>query len=96
MYDQYDYSYNTPQAPKEPEEKKKRGGFLKKALLSITLGLIFGLFAGTGFYAVNTIFDMLKGGENTAVLETQENAVTEPSNTDGMDNNLTNPLTTES
>ena len=96
MYDQYDYSYNTPQAPKEPEEKKKRGGFLKKALLSITLGLIFGLFAGTGFYAVNTIFDMLKGGENTAVLEIQENAVTEPSNTDGMDNNLTNPLTTES
>ncbi len=96
MYDQYDYSYNTPPAPKEPEEKKKRGGFLKKALLSLSLGLIFGLFAGTGFYAVNTVFNMLKGEENAAVLEAQEKAVTEPSNIEEPNNNITNALTTES
>lgn len=32
--------------------EKKKGGFFKKALLSICLGLLFGVFAGAGFYAV--------------------------------------------
>lgn len=31
---------------------KKKGGFLQKMMLSICLGLCFGLFAGVGFYAV--------------------------------------------
>lgn len=39
---------------------------------------------------------MLKGEENAAVLEAQEKAVTEPSNTEEPNNNITNALTTES
>ncbi len=37
----------------------KAGSFFKKALLSISLGLFFGLFAGIGFYAVQQATGML-------------------------------------
>lgn len=45
------------------KEKKKSGGFFKKALVSISLGILFGLFAGAGFFAVQRVGDMLMPGE---------------------------------
>lgn len=43
-----------PAAPqgKKPREKKPGGGVFRKVILSVSLGLCFGLFAGLGFYAV--------------------------------------------
>ena len=52
------------------KKKKKSGGFFKKALVSISLGILFGLFAGAGFYAVQRVGDMLMPGE--AVEENSE------------------------
>ena len=43
--------------------KKKRGGVFQKILLSMSLGLFFGMFAGVGFYAVQ---------QGTAMMNTQE------------------------
>ena len=42
--------------------------FLKKALISVSLGLFFGVCAGLGFYAVEAATGMLDGGKaETAV-----------------------------
>ncbi len=57
------YTLKAPEAPdrtakpysgKEKERKtpKKKSGFFQKALLAVSLGLLFGLFAGMGIYAV--------------------------------------------
>ncbi len=37
------------------EKKARQGGYLKKALISVSLGLLFGIFAGLGLYAVQTL-----------------------------------------
>ncbi len=50
--------------PKRPE--KKKNGFFRKALVSVALGLIFGLCAGGAFFLVNT----LTGSKTEAVSET--------------------------
>lgn len=66
-------SYGNPASPgnEEPgKEKKKKSGvgaYLKKALLSISLGLFFGLFAGIGFYAVQQGTGFLLPGETQEV-----------------------------
>lgn len=55
------------------EKKKTRGGYLKKALISVSLGLFFGMFAGIGFYAVQSVTDMFAGDtkqENVSEVET--------------------------
>ncbi len=52
--------YSSYQQNSEPDhtgngkekKQKKQNGFFRKALLSVTLGLFFGMFAGIGFYAV--------------------------------------------
>ncbi len=49
--------YQSAAAPQRAEAsygsgKEHKGGFLRKALLSVSLGLLFGIFAGVGFYAV--------------------------------------------
>lgn len=47
-----------------PEIKKqKKPGFFQKLLLSISLGLFFGLFAGIGFYAVQYTADIMEKPE---------------------------------
>ena len=35
------------------KKPKKHGGYFRKAMVSVSLGLFFGLFAGIGFYAVH-------------------------------------------
>lgn len=53
----------------EPKRTKKHGGYFRKVLVSVSLGLFFGLFAGIGFYAVQQGTGMLKTGTDTAVAE---------------------------
>ena len=58
-----DYTQMNQNKDDKPE-KKKRGhsGYLKKALISISLGLFFGVFAGLGIYAVQSVTGMFGGG----------------------------------
>ena len=64
----------------EPEKPKKHGGYFRKAMVSVSLGLFFGLFAGIGFYAVQQGTGMLKTGTDTAVVdEVASEAATESS-----------------
>ena len=59
------------------KEKKKSGGFFKKALVSISLGILFGLFAGAGFFAVQRVGDMLMPGEAVEEKGEVEDALSE-------------------
>ncbi len=52
-----------------PKKTKKHGGYFRKALVSVSLGLFFGLFAGIGFYAVQQGTGMLKTGTDNAVVD---------------------------
>lgn len=54
---------------KKPKEKKphKGGGYLKKAVLAVSLGLFFGLFAGLGLYIVESATGMLDRADVQAV-----------------------------
>ena len=62
----------------EPKKPKKHGGYFRKAMVSVSLGLFFGLFAGIGFYAVQQGTGMLKTGTDTAVVgESAAEATTE-------------------
>lgn len=64
----------------EPKNSKKHGGYFQKAMVSVSLGLFFGLFAGIGFYAVQQGTGMLKTGTDTAVVgEVASEAATESS-----------------
>lgn len=64
----------------EPKNPKKHGGYFRKAMVSVSLGLFFGLFAGIGFYAVQQGTGMLKTGTDTAVVdEVTSEAATESS-----------------
>lgn len=56
------YQVNRSYVPEEPKKSpKKKGGFVKKAAVCVSLGLLFGIFAGTGFYGVNLIADKVNG-----------------------------------
>lgn len=62
----------------EPKKTKKHGGYFRKVMVSVSLGLFFGLFAGIGFYAVQQGTGMLKTGTDTAVVgEVAAEATTE-------------------
>lgn len=52
----------------ETKKTKKHGGYFRKAMVSVSLGLFFGLFAGIGFYAVQQGTGMLKTDTDTAVV----------------------------
>lgn len=48
------YQFTGGHIPEEPKKApKKKSSFIRKAFASMALGLIFGLFTGTGIYAVN-------------------------------------------
>lgn len=61
QYEGYRSSYQEPKRPGKAKKEKKPGGFLKKALISVSLGLFFGICAGVGFFAVESATGMLKG-----------------------------------
>ena len=59
---------------KKPKEKKGAGSYFKKAAAAVSLGLLFGLFAGLGLFLVESASGMLdKSAETTAetALETE-------------------------
>lgn len=59
--------------PQEPVKKpKKSGGFLKKALAVIALGVFFGISAGVSLYFVNFITGMSDAKAETVVEEVEE------------------------
>ncbi len=69
MYENYtDNEYTTYQ---QENTGGNGGGFFKKTILSISLGLFFGLFAGIGFYAVQQGFQLTEqtDGKNAIVSE---------------------------
>lgn len=59
---------------KKTKEKKthKGGGYLKKAVLAVSLGLFFGLFAGLGLYIVESATGMLDRADMQAVESTAD------------------------
>jgi len=64
------YSNASYQEMPPRKAKKKSGGFFKKAVVSVSLGLLFGLFAGAGFFTIQRVADMLMPQE--AVEEKEE------------------------
>ena len=56
----------------EKSKEKRSAGFFKKAMLSVGLGLFFGLFAGIGFYAVYQVSGMAKAMENAEMVATTD------------------------
>lgn len=55
---------------KKPKEKKPRkgGGYFRKAVLAVSLGLFFGLFAGLGLYIVESATGMMNGADTEAAV----------------------------
>ena len=68
-YTTYQMGGTTGAGSTEPKKSKKHGGYFRKAMVSVSLGLFFGLFAGIGFYAVQQGTGMLKTGADTAVVD---------------------------
>lgn len=66
---------------KKPGKNKTAGsGFLKKALISVSLGLLFGAFAGLGLFAVQSVTSRIGGNtgqENITVEAAGEEVVNE-------------------
>lgn len=82
---QYSNTYPNDHGKVKQEKKKKEnkgGGYFKKALVSISLGLLFGICAGLGLYAVEAITG--KTDENPEQVEEviSQDSVTETPNTD--------------
>lgn len=61
--------------PEPPKKERKKGGYLKKALASATLGIFFGLCAGLGFYAVDVSTGMT--GDKEALAKEANEAIEE-------------------
>ncbi len=65
-----------PQKPEKRERKKPHmAGYLKKALVCLSFGLIFGIFAGVGVYAVQSVTGMF-GADTKELSEVTEGADT--------------------
>ena len=93
MYDNEVYSdatyHNVSGENGNGKETKKKGGGLRKFMLSISLGLCFGLFAGIGFYAVQlgTGQSLQSGGivqEETQQDNTKQENMEVPASSDGV------------
>lgn len=71
------YTGGYPQPEQKKEKKAKRtGGYFKKALVAVSLGLFFGLFAGLGLYIVESASGMLDR-DKTVIQEEQASPGTE-------------------
>ena len=70
----YPNDYTLMNQNKDKKAEKKRtahGGYLKKALICVSLGLIFGICAGLGWYGVQSVTGMIGqdvGEENPQVI----------------------------
>ena len=68
-----DYMQMNQNQDKKPEKQKRNSGsYLKKALISVSLGLLFGVFAGLGLYAVQSVTAAFGGNtEESAPYEVE-------------------------
>lgn len=99
----YPNSYMQPEQKKEKKRREKKpGGYFKKALVVVSLGLFFGLFAGLGLYAVEVVTGMTDRGsaapeetEGSPMAETEiETQSQEPLGLDGAKIKQSDSLTT--
>lgn len=60
---------------KKPKEKKGVGAYFKKVAAAVSLGLLFGLFAGLGLYLVESAAGMLDKDHATAAESVQQTEV---------------------
>ena len=74
------YAQMEQKKEKKHREKKQGSGYLKKALVAVSLGLFFGLFAGIGLYAVDDVTGMT--GKDSAALTETESAPMEEAEVD--------------
>ena len=74
------YAQMEQKKEKKHREKKQGSGYLKKALVAVSLGLFFGLFAGIGLYAVDAVTGMT--GKDSAALTETESAPMEEAEVD--------------
>lgn len=74
------YAQMEQKKEKKHREKRQGSGYFKKALVAVSLGLFFGLFAGIGLYAVDAVTGMTK--KDGAALEKTESAPMAEAETD--------------
>lgn len=69
-----DYARMDHKKEKKTREKKPRtgGGYFKKALAAVSLGLFFGIFAGLGLYIVDAVSGMSDRADKTVTIEQTE------------------------
>lgn len=79
------YNFDNQQKPGgEPGADKggrRKGGYFRKAMVSISLGLFFGLFAGIGFFAVQQTTNMVQSEEQGKTVlsgEIQNSDISQP------------------
>lgn len=65
-YQQNTQEYSSPQWESKKPEKRKKGGFFKKAAASIAFGLLFGLSAGISFYAIRGVGEVVTPTQSTS------------------------------
>ncbi len=68
---------------------KKKGGFLKKALVCLALGLIFGIFAGAGIFVVNLFSGERQSAEAPAQVTEEDATVREKALPEGAEEKTT-------
>ena len=84
----------TAGAGKGKEKKqKKQNGFLRKMLLCASLGLIFGLFGGIGFYAVQQGLGIAEQADSENVSEGTDQLVSSQESDSGIKLTNTNTVT---
>ena len=57
----YSSYYQQPAPNQESPKTPKKGGTIKKLLLGASIGLLFGIFAGLGFQAINFTTEIIRG-----------------------------------
>ncbi len=62
---------------KKPPKKEKKGSYWKKALVMVSLGLLFGAFAGIGFYAVESASRWGNNGSKAEIADTAKEVADE-------------------
>lgn len=73
-------SYMHMEQKKEKKHKeRKSGGFFRKALAAVSLGLFFGVFAGLGLYIVETASGMMNRDELVSAEASGDSAAAEAS-----------------
>lgn len=78
---------NINQHKNAQHKKAIQGGFLKKALVSVALGLLFGVFAGLGLFAVQSVTNRISGNtdESKVSLEAVGEEVLNGNDKSGID-----------